>query len=469
MGSAGIAAGCIVSAFMKISYTYCMVMGVGLVLVTVLIWTKRPKKILTAILFVTIPINIDKSLFLDESHIGGVPGLVLSAWSIALFSLYFIWCIEHWTGKGKKVHYFPWMTIPMVSLLMISVLSMTKSVRISLSLFQIFQMIKVFLLFFYIANNVRSEKDFKFILYLLFTTLIFEIGIGYYQYLTNDYVDLTILSDASRHKPRELGDEKIMSVSGTFYGDARFGDYLILVCFLVLASLMSRDKIYKKLIYFPMLSAGIILIVFTFSRGAWLGFGIGLLLFSVFQLFYSTKKPSTFLQFLLIVLVAATVFYVFKDLITERITGEDYGSAESRIPMMQIGYEMIKAHPILGVGINNYTRVMAFYDPTGLSYVWDQPVHNVFIQLTAEIGIFGLLSFIWICVMLYVYSIRSMSRSNDFIRHHVVGLTAGISALFVHGMVNNATIATDPFILFWAFVGLLCSIYQMSSNNQLVK
>lgn len=458
-------AGLALSFFLRIGYRYLFLSEVVLFIFMIAALNRRIKRFFLAFLVIMIPVNIDKSLFLISDHSGGVPGLVISAWSLILLSLYIIWFIECSTGNKRTVHYFPQITIPLGLLLAISILSIVKSVSIQLSIFQIVQLIKVCLLLFYIANNIHTEKDYKFILNILFATLFLEICLGYYQYFINDFIDLGILSDVTPYKARELGHRTIMSVTGTLTGDGRFADYLSLILSVLLASLLSRGKTIVKLIYLSFFASGIMLLIFTFSRGAWIGFGIGLVFFLVLQIIHSRKRVANYIKIFTLAFLAFIIIYSFRDLIFERIYGEDYGSALSRLPMMRIGLEMIKANPILGVGINNYVTTMSKYDPIGLSYVYHQPVHNVIIQLTAEVGISGLLTFLWFILTLYVYGIKYMMKSNEFFKNQMIGLMTGITALFIHGLFNNATIATDPFILFWLFGGLILSITKMNQQK----
>ena len=55
--------------------------------------------------------------------------------------------------------------------------------------------------------------------------------------------------------------------------------------------------------------------------------------------------------------------------------------------MMIIAFEIIKSNPIFGIGINNYIHVAPFYDTTGLTYTYLQPVHNIYLQLAAPLRI----------------------------------------------------------------------------------
>ena len=458
IGVISIIAGLVMFSLMKISYSLIILAEAVLFVTIIVMLARKIKRFLWGILLITIPINIDKNFFLNNSHTGGVEGLVISVWSLVLLSLYIIWLIEYWTVKKEKIHYFSRAIIPLGILLVISIISLSKSVVIDLSLFQIFQFLKVFLLFFYIANNVRTEKDYNFILFILFITLFFEMCLGYYQRITNDYIDLGIFSDAKQRKARELGTVTILGVSGTMSGGHPFADYLTLVLSVLLASLISKGKLFLKVIYLILFTSGIPLIIFTISRGGWSGFIIGLSLFLVLKLILSKNKLLNVVKILALVSITVIFIFSFREIIFNRIYGDDSGSAESRIPMMEIGYEVIKPNPILGVGINNYTVVMEKYDPTGLTYLYKHPVHNIYLHLAAEIGIPGLIAFLWFIITLYVYALKYLKKSNEFFVNQTLGILMGITALLVHGFVNSATIATNPYILFWVYAGLIFAI-----------
>ena len=454
----GTSAGIIFYYISELSLIYIILFGIGLFIICTFVIFKKVKNILLGILTITIPININKYLFFNESHTGGVEGLVISVWFIILVSLYIIWLIEILSGNASKINFFPRLSIPLILLLLISILSIIKATDIQLSLFQIFQRIKVYLLFFYIINNCNTFKYYRFILSILFVTLFCEVCLGLYQHYANTYIDLGILTDSHTSKPREFGDLSIMGVSGTMDSDDRFASYLIMMLPLLLSTIISKQKLITKISYLPLLICGVILLIYTFSRGGWLGFGIGMLLFSTLKIVLSNKNFKKYFQIIFILVFVFTLIYQFKDVILLRVLSNDHGSAYSRIPMMLIALEMIKANPLLGVGINNYVTVMISYDYTGLASVFFHPVHNVYLQLAAEIGIIGLLTFFWFIVMLYREVAVSLKKCIEFFQNQMIGLISGITGLLVHLTVNNATIETEPFILFWLFAALTVAI-----------
>ncbi|GEM_PF-2007289 len=459
----GITGGGIIIYFSKLPPFYLFMLEFLMLMSFVLLFFKKVKPFLVAILILTITINIDKTLYFIPAHTGGVSGVVVAAWLIILIGLYVIWGIELYQGTADPVKFFPQLTIPFLMVIILSLFSMVKAVNVPLSIFQLIQMIKVFLLFFYIANNIKTSRDYQIIFIFLIVGFVGELILAYYQHIMNDYVDLGIFSDAKPHRARQIGEREIMAVYGTTSGSHRFASYLIMILPILLSVILSRIKFEWKAIYGLIFVNGLVILIYTFSRGGWVGFAVGISILFFLKLYKPVDRIPRYLQLFLLLIIVVFIIFYFKEEIFLRITGEDYGSAYSRIPMMQIAFEIIKANPILGIGLNNYTIVMSSYDTTGITYEYFQPVHNAYLQLAAEIGIGGLLFFLIFLVMLYRTGIQTLRQADEFHREHLIGIICGITALLVHQSMNNGNIDSEPFELFWIFVGLIAAF---SLNSQ---
>lgn len=453
----GILGGGISIFFSKLPVIYLVLFELILLIGCIILFYQKVQLSLLAALILTLTINIDKTFCFSPGHTGGVPGFVISAWFIVLIGLYFLWFMKWYKGTAASINFFPHLSIPMIILFTFALISLVKASEVHFSIFQIFQMMKVFLLFFFIANNIKTTREYKLIFIVLIVAFVGELILAYYQHYVNDYVDLGVLSDSKPHRARQIGEREIMAVYGTTSGSHRFASYLIMILPVLLTMILSRTKFWLRTLYGILFINGLVILIFTFSRGGWIGFAVGISLLFILKLYKPVNRIPRYLQiFLCVILVLFTVFY-FKEEIFLRITGEDYGSAYSRIPMMQIAFEIIKANPIFGVGLNNYTVVMPSYDSTGITYTYFQPVHNVFLQLVAEIGIGGLLVFIIFIIMLYRTAIITLRKADEFHREHLIGLICGITAMLVHQSMNNGTIDAEAFELFWVFAGLIAA------------
>jgi O-antigen ligase len=109
-------------------------------------------------------------------------------------------------------------------------------------------------------------------------------------------------------------------------------------------------------------------------------------------------------------------------------------SAASRVFYAQAALEMIKESPIWGVGFGTFIhRVQRYLDPS--IYSKRNVAHNMFLQVTSEMGLLGLAAFLWIIVRairigrwLYRYADRDTEART---------LGVGLIAITVGLMVTN--------------------------------
>lgn len=73
-------------------------------------------------------------------------------------------------------------------------------------------------------------------------------------------------------------------------------------------------------------------------------------------------------------------------------------SLQRRAQLQQIATHMIVAHPLSGIGWNNFTRDQEGYGYVSSTVRFLQPVHNIWLLLVAELGIGG-----WLLVSLFIF------------------------------------------------------------------
>lgn len=117
-------------------------------------------------------------------------------------------------------------------------------------------------------------------------------------------------------------------------------------------------------------------------------------------------------------------------------------SAVERAAHWLAGVRMFAAHPLLGVGIGNYSAAYPIYHPRGW-YASLQHAHNYYINIAAEAGIIGLVTYLLLAGSALWYSYASISRARDsLLRAAGLGvfgalITTGFhnifDVLYVHG------------------------------------
>jgi O-antigen ligase len=92
--------------------------------------------------------------------------------------------------------------------------------------------------------------------------------------------------------------------------------------------------------------------------------------------------------------------------------------------------EVIKTNPVTGVGVGQYTLALAHQYPGGSAWVY-QPMHNAFLLIVAEIGLFGFaLTMGWVSsIILLVWKKRKTANGMFAIG---LGSLIGVLALLDH-------------------------------------
>ena len=289
------------------------------------------------------------------------------------------------------------------------------------------------ILYFYIKLYVKQKNTFiKIIIYLLSAIVIFESLIATQQFLAKSPIGKTLEYQQGIEHFGNTVDEIQFTFRpvGTFGHANEFGiwmsSYLIII---ILYSLIKQNYILSIASVM-----GIVALVTTLSRSAWMGFLIGILL-SLFILeklkkIDVSKKIKKYLPWLIFLGVPLFFFFIFPRLEKSFYTFSQGGGYFRKI-QIQRAAELIKKNYIFGVGsfrsVPEGLKITSVKDPN-FSILSD--VHNWYISSVVEHGIPSVLLFLPI---LYLYFNKLFSNKN--ISMIKLGLAAGVistlmSALF---------------------------------------
>ena len=159
---------------------------------------------------------------------------------------------------------------------------------------------------------------------------------------------------------------------------------------------------------------------------------------------------------------------MFSNRIISRLAMSDYGSAYARIPMAKVALNMIIHNPVIGVGLNNYTEVMYQYGLGKLLPGQTCGVHNAFLFMCAEIGIIGLIIFLYLWFIAYKRLLFCYKNSSAYIWKTSASLLCGFTALFIHANVEQSFYYHVQLnAMLWSFFGLAAAIKVITINRQL--
>jgi O-antigen ligase len=194
-----------------------------------------------------------------------------------------------------------------------------------------------------------------------------------------------------------------------------------------------------------LLLADTLAVIFAKSTGALIGIVAGI---SILLLLYKKTRLVTLL--LLIVCFLLLVFLPSNNPIKQELTFQNR-SGQIRISMWGEATQFLSNNPIRGAGLTSYSTRITPYHTTvngeGIA-IFHHP-HNLFLTIWINLGIMGLLGFVWLLVWFY-----KVGFSNY--KHQMIPfLISAMTVTIVTGLVDTPYIKNDLAILFWLLPALL--------------
>lgn len=433
----------------------------ALMLPFVFLWKTLSKKILFTVLLLTLPFNIDQTLFLRE-HNGGAAGFIISLSGLTVLILYLIYFLEAYQRQTPAFGFFRPIVYVLLGLGAMTLISLAKAPNRELGLFEWLELVKMLAIFLYVKYAVRSHVSLRMILHVILIGLILEGVIGIAQFVTGSTLNLTILGGHPNEVMHQAVDGGLSRVGGTLGGPNAFAWYLDFLLPIPLAVILLGRGKRSLFLNTAALLFGCTALFMTLSRGGWVGMlvsGLIVLAYLVTRL-NPVKRFYTILIMILIACIAVILIFSIANPVRDRFMTEDEGSAYVRIPLMRVALKIIQHHPFIGVGLNNYTLMDQFYDhtPGMVSTYFPYPVHNVFLQLAAEAGLIALICFLAFIGTVFLKAARLFHADDPLISAFAVGAFAGLAGGLIQGLVENATIGSAHLLPIWILSGVIAGV-----------
>ncbi len=206
---------------------------------------------------------------------------------------------------------------------------------------------------------------------------------------------------------------------------------------------------------------------FSFSRSAWVGLIVALVLL---LLWFSRSAQKTlptkrvYLQVLLLVLLIVSVLgSTLSEALVTRLRGVEpleVSSITLRFTFTEQALQVFQHDPFFGVGIGNYTLgVFQIINATWPGYYY-QPVHNVYLLVLAELGIIGSILFFIIIARLLLWAMQSSASIEKTIT------SLSLIAILVMGVFDHFFWSSFfGVMIFWIIVAL--NVQQLKAAERL--
>jgi O-antigen ligase len=422
--------------------------------------SEATQRVLLAIVILDIPLQFGIHLFYreDDAALGALGGLSISATTLALAGLYLSWLIRTFANRNHAQRGAVNVNWPLVAYFAITLLSVFVAQDISLSLFEVCLLLEACLVYFYIAGNVRTREDVVFVVTALLAACLIESVVMIILRFTG--IPSTIWGLPTHIHIDSDPKEGFMRIGGTV-GSSNFAAAYLSISLTCAASVLFTNLgRFHKWLAAAVLGLGSIALILTFSRGGWLALALSLALLC----FVTWRRRGLSLKAPIAVLMLLTLLYVpFHSLIGARLFGDDRGSAESRIPLMNLAFRIVEDHPMLGVGVNNFTVAMGPYLTSEFREQFLFAVHNKYLLVLAETGIGGLIAFLSFFAGTVRKGWQCWNFQDRLLSPLALGFTAGIAGHMVH-MTVDVFRGRPTQQLVWLIAGLLVAIWRIGAT-----
>ena len=194
-----------------------------------------------------------------------------------------------------------------------------------------------------------------------------------------------------------------------------------------------------------------IALVFTQSRGGLLAYAVMLVASACF--FAPTHK--TRMRRIAFVVVALIITGALAGIFFQRLTEVDEFTAVSRLAIWGGALTVFAGSPLTGIGYGNLRGLLGGL--IGLPDGWMGDAHNLYLELLAETGIVGFLTFAVLIAIALRLALKHYRNSRDeFGRMIGFAVFAAICGVLVHGTVDYLFHTTPQVaVLFFMVLGML--------------
>lgn len=311
-------------------------------------------------------------------------------------------------------------------------------------------------------------ETFRRVIWSLLAAGIFLGTLSVVQYLTGSFQN-NYWGFAQAPILNIVGDINDYRVSGPI-GDPNFyAQIMVVLVPLGLDRFWNERKRVMKILAAWAVSASVLAVIFSFSRGGFLA------LVAVIVAVFLTRhtRPMAVLASLALALVlvqfvpqryVARIGTLRGILPGARRTLQAEVSFRGRASEFLVGWMMFKDHPVLGVGWDNYpVHYQRYSRQVGLDpRAEERAPHNLYIEIAAETGVFGLAAFLLILGMTYSGLIRARRSLLEVGLDDYVGMVFSlgvglfgylVAAMFIHGAYPR---------YLWVLVGIALAIPRMA-------
>ncbi|MEZ5143113.1 MAG: O-antigen ligase family protein [Acidimicrobiales bacterium] len=451
--------------FFTILLAVALATAAALVLALILV-RDRPLVLMVAVVAtITLPVHKLFGPFYETTY-SGAPGLVLSSTMIVLGLLYVVWMAGGTFGREVlRALRRPAFWIPLVAMLL--TLPSVASARNDFLVFaQFVFMTFIYLLFLAIGARVRTRRQVVVLLVTFGVIAVFEAGVVVLQ--KAGLLNLALLTSEATTESlsRATDTETIGRPFGTLIHPVFLGITMAMIAVVMFSLALYLQRTWIRLMCLGVVVVCLAQILLAFARGPLIGVAPTLLVLLIIGAAHHRVSARAWVTGILAVAIALIALSPLLMSFYDANFGSKRVSLEvdSRTQLNDVGWRMIDASPLVGLGLNNYTQMLADYIEEPLIFA-GYPAHNLFILTTAETGLVGLAGLLAVGVAL-AWNAIGLLRSRDPLFRAMGSSMLGILLLnLIAEQLSYSMRQEVPLLTFWIFAGLTMACVRIREDE----
>ena len=306
-----------------------------------------------------------------------------------------------------------------------------------------------FIIFYFVLINVVRTKQQWLALVKVFILSAFIVGAyGVFQNFFG------VNSTESWIDEEMFGDIKLR-VYSFFDNPNVLGEFLVLTIPVAAALTWNKVKEEHHVVFAVMLMCMVACMIFTWSRGAWLGMLIALALFLVIA-----DKRWMVVGLLGVLLIPIVLYVTGNTAIIERfisIGNTADTSTAYRVSIWKASVNMISDFWLSGIGIGSeaYTTIYPSYALPGAKFALHS--HNLYLQFAVETGLIGIVS-LFAVLLSYIRTVLSASVARQIKQSDMakilIALGVGFIGFMFQGLTDYVWYNYKMLMIFWIIIAI---------------
>lgn len=304
-----------------------------------------------------------------------------------------------------------------------------------------------------ITNMLHNRRDWNRLMALFVTAAAFVSLYGIFQNFflkntTQSWVDSSMFSEIETRVYSTLDNPNVL------------GEYLILLIPLAVGCLLWAKQPGAKGMYLLMNLAMFGCLMYTWSRGAWVGVVLALGFFLI-------QKDRRWL----ILCVAALLLMpsVLPASVLHRLTSignMNDTSTAYRVSVWQGSLRIIRDYWVSGIGLgpDAFLKVYPGYALNGAEFALHS--HNFYLQWIVDMGVGGLVIYIGLILTAFSCILR-VREENTLQKVGVLAMSGGLLGYLFHGMAENLWYNYRMVLVFWIYLAFISSAAALHEKEPL--